>query len=662
MKTVFHQPEITNLRESTSREWLDTNGLGGYASGTVCNLHTRKYHGLLVAVLAQPPGSYVLLSQLEDWVEINDRRFAMVSHQYVGTVSPDGYTRQLRFEQEICPTFLYQCGELTVTRRVMMVQGANTVLIRYDFEGPTTGAVLRFRPLLAFRHVHQVTQANGTLSSATEAIANGFATRPYASMPRVCVQTNVKSSFSPDPVWYYRCEYSVDAERGFDHTEDLSSPGIMEVRLRAGQPVIVAASLEPVEGNLARAWQQEESRRAAVVAADAAEPAGGLSEGEKQLRVGLRQAARQFLITLPGDGPALHAGYHWFGPWGRDTLLALPGVAFLRGELELGARILTGFARLEQRGLLPNFVNPDGTGAYTTADASLWFFWTVQQYLLAGGSLETVRRQFWPVMLSIIRHFRAGTDNGILVDSDGLLRAGHPAMSVTWMDAQVGGRPIIPRWGYVVELNALWYNAVSFTLELSRKKFNEYVEDLDSDFGTRLQHAFVRRFWQADRGLLLDTVNEYSSDASVRPNAIFAVSLPWSPLSKEQQQAVVQLVKRDLFTPYGLRSLSTGDMRYRGLCQGEHWVRELAYHQGSVWPWFLAHFAEALFRAEGRTRENRALFTGVTGAFEKHMREAGIGSVSEVFDGDAPHLPRGAISQAWNVGELLRLLHLLGKS
>jgi predicted glycogen debranching enzyme len=382
-------------------------------------------------------------------------------------------------------------------------------------------------------------------------------------------------------------------------------------------------------------------------------------ERRTRLYRNLRRTARQFQIELPGGVAAIHAGYHWFGPWGRDTLIALPGLVFQSGDLELGVRILKAFAHFEKKGLLPNFINADGSGAYTAADPSLWFFWTVQQYLKFGGSLETVRREFWPTMLSILRHFIRGTENGIVVDLDGLVRAGSPATAVTWMDAQVGGRPIIPRWGYMVEINALWYNTVCFTLELARKKFSEYVEELDSDYGTRVQHAFVQKFWLADQKLLLDSANEYCSDSSLRPNVIFAVSLPYSPLNQAQQRAVVQAVRRELFTPYGLRSLTPNDMRYHGICQGENWVRELAYHQGSVWPWFLAHFAEALFRAEGRTKENKALFAGVVDAFEHHLHEAGVGSVSEVFDGDAPHLPRGAISQAWNVAEVLRLLTLL---
>ncbi|MFA5203946.1 MAG: amylo-alpha-1,6-glucosidase [Lentisphaeria bacterium] len=660
MEIRFHRDQCRELREACGREWLDTNGVGGYASGTICNCHTRKYHGLLAANLAQPPGTFLLLSHFEDWLEAGGERHYLVTHQYGDAVSPDGYLRQELFEQGLCPRFRYQCGAFTVSRRVMMVQGRNQVLVRYDLEDgpPEEGAELWLRPLLAYRNIHAVAAANPKLDGRTVPLGDGFSITPYSGLPSLCVQAQPAPAFTAQPCWYYRFHYEADAERGFEHHEDLYTPGVLRVPLKPGRPVIVSAGLEPVR-DPALVWEQEEERRRLRQQAVDREAADIASEPAQRLHASLHRAATQFLINLPGDGPALHAGYHWFGPWGRDTLIALPGLTFHGGDLEQGARILKNVARLERHGLLPNFLNPDGTGAYTAADPSLWFFWCVQQYLASGGNVETVRRDYWPAMLAIIRHFQEGTHNGIQVDGTGLVRAGTPSTAVTWMDAQVGGRPIIPRWGYMVEINALWYNAVSFALDLSRRVFQECVETLDADYGTRIQCAFQRKFWIKEENWLYDTVNEAGNDNAVRPNQLLAVSLPFSPLTKEQQKAVVRRCRDELFTPFGLRSLSAEDLRYRGICQGENWVRELAYHQGSVWPWLLCHFAEALFKAEGRTAKNRALFNPVIIAFDKHLHDAGVGSVSEVFDGDAPHLPRGAISQAWNVAGLLRLLHVL---
>ena len=663
MKLHIEQPELANLRNALSREWLETNGLGGYASGTIANCHTRKYHGLLVASLAQPAGTFVLLSRLDDQVEVNGKTYALSTNQYGETFAPDGYLRQLRFEQEHCPAFVYNCGGLTITRRIMMVQGQNTVLVRYEADGDEAlAATLRLRPLLAFRSIHAITRANSGLNPQAEAMANGFSVQPYAGMPTLFVQTNLKPVFTAESAWYYNFKYAADAERGFEHIEDQFTPGLLTLTLKPGKPVIFSASTEPATATLTRLWQQEEARRIKLADADATAFKPDWDDERRELFLALRQAGRQFEIETPTEGPAIQAGYHWFGPWGRDTIIALPGLTFLQpgADLARGVKILKAFVKYEKRGLLPNFINADGTGVYTAADTSLWFFWAVQQYLAAGGEHETVRRFFWPTMIAIIRNFMAGTDNGIAVDADGLLRAGTPSTTVTWMDSQVGGRPIIPRWGYMVEINALWYNALVFTLELAKKKFRENIEDMDSEYVTHVRFSFVRKFWDAENKRLLDTVNESSSDTSLRPNSLLAVSLPNSPLSVEQQKAVVKAVKAELFTPYGLRSLSPHDIRYRSSCQGENWVRELAYNQGSVWPWFLAHFAEALLKTEPKSRENPAIFNSIVAAFDAHILEGGIGSVSEVFDGDAPHAPRGSIAQAWNVAELLRFLQVTG--
>ncbi|MFA4945775.1 MAG: amylo-alpha-1,6-glucosidase [Lentisphaeria bacterium] len=667
MKLEFTQAELADFREALSTEWLETNGLGGYASSTILNCHSRKYHGLLVTRLPRPSGCFVLVSALEDAVETAaGRALPLASHEYCGnTIHPDGHVRQTRFEQELMPTFTYGCGDFTVTRRIQMIQGRDLTLLRYDLTGtpPGGGATLAFRPLLAFRDIHHITRANGTLDGAITLLPDGFSIAPYAALPRLHLQTTPPPACTPEPAWYYKFFYATDARYGLEHAEDLFTPALVRLPLAAGTPVYIALATGPVSEPLAELWAAEEQRRRRAATADLARlPDGaGLDEPAVRLELSLHRAARQFMLRLPSGGAALHAGYHWFGPWGRDTLIALPGIAFLNGEREFGAEILKSLARLEKEGLLPNFINPDGSTAYTAVDPSLWFFWAVQQYLAGGGSLETVRREFWPTMLAILRNFQRGTRSGLLVDvENGLLRAGAPALAVTWMDAQVGGRPIVPRWGYMVEINALWYNALCFVEDLAHRHFRETLEGvLDSDASIRVRHAFVQKFWKTDGSGLYDFVNESTQDGSLRPNALLAVSLPHSPLSTEQQKVVLAGIRRELFTPFGLRSLTPADLRYRGVCQGESWVRELAYHQGSVWPWFLPHFAEALFRVEGRTPETEALFQPVIAAFVQHLRIGGVGSISEVFDGDEPHTQRGAISQAWNVAELLRLLHLL---
>ena len=659
MKPITVRGPDCSVPGALRKEWLDTNGIGGYASGTVAGCHTRKYHGLLVADLAAPAGTFVLVSQAEDWlVGRGGRRQFLVTHEYPGTYHPHGHRRVHRFEAGLTPSFTFRCDAMWVTRRLLMPQGENTTLLRYELRGRCAEATICIRPLLAFRDVHCLTHENPHVDPGTEPLANGFSTRPYEGMPRLFIWTDLASDFTPEFLWYRDVLYERDARRGLEHREDLFTPGVLSVRLAPGGALMVAFSAEEPHEDLSETWRREEERRREQARAVDRMAPRRMRGGSRMLYRRLVRTSRQFLVRCRGVGPTVHAGYHWFAPWGRDTLIALPGVAFLTGLHDFGVDVLRSCASLEQRGLLPNFVKPDGTAVYTAADPSLWFFWTVQQYLKSGGLLETVHADFWPTMLSILSHYRAGTDNRIHTDASGLLRAGGPGTPVTWMDAQIGGRAVIPRWGYAVEICALWYNALCFSAELA-ERFGEPLAWLTDDFRESVREAFTDTFWLPGRQVLLDRANEYQVDDAVRVNQILAASLPYSVLTPEQQRSVVEVVHEELFTPYGLRSLTPEDIRYRPTCQGDQWLRDLGYHQGSVWPWLMAHFADAYIRVHGRGRGSLRLFEPVIDALGAHLLEHGLGSISEVFDGDPPHAARGAISQAWHVGECIRLLHVL---
>ena len=653
MKHTIKAPECGRLPEALDREWLVVNGIGGYASGTIAGCNSRKYHGLLVAQLTHPVGLYVLLSQLEDSFEgKNGRAWPLSTHEYPGTFFPDGCTHLERFEMEGGPVFHYRCGTMRIIRRVLMAPGRNAVLIRYEATGPDRTGTLLIRPQLAFRDIHATAHENSECHRDISPFRNGFLLRLYMGMPALRFASNRKSSFHPEPLWYRHVLYRRDADRGFDYREDLFSPGELRLRLRPGEPVILAVSVsaDPV-GRLSRVWD----RAAAHLRRPA--PAIPKKNSARLLLDELAGAARQFLIRRPDTGAAVHAGYHWFAPWGRDGLIGLPGLTFATGNRKVGEEILRDAVQLEHRGLLPNFVNADGTPAYTAADPALWLFWTVQQYLAFGGDIEWIRREMWPVLRTILEQYRTGTSNRIHADPEtGLISAGAPGMTTTWMDARIGGRPVVPRWGFMVELNALWYNALCCARELG-DRFNDPIKWLDDPLCANVREAFEARFWLADQETLLDTFNDFVADDTVRPNQVLAVSLPHSPLAPAKQRVVVELVHQELFTPRGLRSLTPRDIRYRSTCDGDHLVRDLAYHQGSVWPWLLAHFGDAWFRVHGRTPEATRIFDPVIESFIEHLDEAGLGSISEIFDGDPPHMPRGAIAQAWNVGELIRLLH-----
>jgi len=385
---------------------------------------------------------------------------------------------------------------------------------------------------------------------------------------------------------------------------------------------------------------------------------------ERQLIRLLLQAGRRFLIRIPSGRPAVIAGYHWFGEWGRDTLISLPGLTFCSGRSGEGLEILIRLARFERHGLLPNiFAEGAGDHAFNTVDAPLWYFWAVQQLLRHDHSTRTktaVEKSLWPVLKDILRQFLHGTLFNIYMDDNGLLHAGAGDRALTWMDACVDNHPVTPRHGYPVEINALWYNAVCFAAELARQNGGDREFHFD-ELIPRIRRSFRETFWSPEDACLGDVFHQGFLDRSIRPNQLFAVSLPYSPLETEQGRLIVAKVQSELLTPVGIRTLSPRDERYRGRYEGPPAVRDGAYHQGTVWPWLLGPFGEAWLRvAADREAAKESLRAYLFAFLNRHFREAGIGCVSEVFDGDPPHRPGGCIAQAWSTAELIRLYSLLG--
>ena len=684
--------EESNLTPVLQSEWLDVNGRGGYASSTLLNCHTRKYHGLLVARLASPPGRYVLLSKFEDVFSCGDRRRPLTCHQYPNHFFPEHYSFLKTFQQDLCPQFIYEGDGIRIRKSLMMAAEEDCLLVRYDLDDCPAPGVLRLRPFLAFRDYHCLTRENPFLRSKILAVKNGFSIRPYAGMPPLVIQTNIKPVWQEQPLWYHDFEYAEEAARGYEHHEDLFSPGILEIPLRKGKTVIVSSSPAPFYGRLSKKWDDEERRRRGFAQEDgviavtlemaAPEPhtqgqteedatlAGGVradatispDDGEEQelIRLLLR-AGRQFLIRTPEGRPAIIAGYPWFGEWGRDTLISLPGLTFCCGRIQEGVEILTQIAKFEQQGLLPNvFSEEDRNHAYNTVDAPLWYFWAVQQLLKYKFNNEAVvEKKIWPVLKNILRQFLHGTIFNIYMDDNGLLHAGAEGRALTWMDACIDNRPVTPRYGYPVEINALWYNAVCFAAELAARFGDQefYFQALIP----RIRQSFQETFWIGEGAYLGDVYHDGQLDRSIRPNQIFAVSLPHSPLNADQGRQVVKKVSDELLTPVGLRTLSPRDPQYRGRYEGSPAERDEAYHQGTVWPWLLGHYGEAWLKVaadKGEAKDSLHLYLRTF--LCRHFREAGIGCVSEICDGDAPHHPNGCISQAWSVAELIRLYTLLG--
>ena len=649
MRFSFDKAACQNTRRALHKEWLLTNGLGDYASSSVLCCNTRKYHGLLA--VNTPLGRHVLLSALEESVLGGGKEFFLSTSQHPRTLHPRGH----EYLESVCldhwPQFTYRVGDVRLRREMFLVRGASRLALRWSIQGisklpPLT---LRIRPLLAYRHFHALTTANPHLNAQTTQVPQGFSITPYAGLPTLFVQVSGPHAFLPAPDWFHHVEYMQERERGFAYSEDLFQPGILEIPLPPlpeGGSVCMVVGTQELTQDPAELWQTESQARMRSHESDEAGLIGHLA-----------RAGRQFCIEGPSGRPAVLAGYHWFDAWGRDTLISLPGLAFYAQRTDFGLRVLEQVAASLKNGLTPNCFAEDGNHAYNSADASLWYAFAVQCYLKENpDGLNWVRERAWPALKAIVEGYRQGPGMDIYVDENGLLHAGNEHTQLTWMDAQADGRPVTPRHGCPVELNALWYNTLAFVDHLAslfREPEWEAAKALRA-----LRASFFEHFWVArGGGYLGDVWREGLLDQSVRPNQILAVSLPYPVLEEQHQPQVVECVRNKLLTPFGLRTLSPDDPGYRGRYEGGPAERDAAYHQGTVWPWLLGHYTDALLRvAWDVDGAAQALLDRVTPLFCDHLADAGLASISEIFDASPPYRPNGCIAQAWSVAECLRML------
>ena len=659
--TVLESPLVRFGREicgdlpsGIRREWIVTNGLGGYASGTLAGIATRRYHGLLVAALTPPVGRTVLVGGMVEWAAYGGRRYPLSTHEYGdGTIDPPGYKYQRAFQLEgMLPVWHYELADAVLEKRVWMPYGANATYVRYRLIRGTEPVTLEITPLVTYRDFHALRSGQGW-SPEVGAVAGGVMIRASAdAVPYRLVCDG--GGFARGGGWYWNFRHREEGARGFDERSDLYAPGVFHASLPPTESVTLVATAEAgkvVESSAAlhgaRARQEELLRRA------------GVAHGDPVLQQ-LTLAADQFVVSRSTDGDAgktVIAGYHWFNDWGRDTMISLPGLALCTGHRDEAAGILRAFARWVDDGLLPNNF-PDRPGVlpgYNTADASLWYVLAVRAYHEATGDDRLVD-ELVPVLREILDRHLAGTRYGIGMDpADSLLRAGQPGVQLTWMDAKVGDWVVTPRIGKPVEINALWYNAlrtVAAFLALRR----EVAAERYATVAERVRASFRARFLGRDRRYLADVVDgPGGDDLTLRPNQILAVSLPFPLLADADAAGVVDTVGRSLLTTYGLRSLGPDSPAYRGDYGGDVARRDGAYHQGPAWAWLLGPYAEAHHRVHGDPEAALALLR----SFEHHLSDAGLGTISEIFEGDPPHLPKGCIAQAWSVAEVLRVWRAL---
>jgi predicted glycogen debranching enzyme len=647
MPISFDATVTHDLEQAASREWLDANGLGGWASGTIAGCHTRRYHGLLVAATRPPVGRMVLLSKLAETVIDGDGRFELDTNRYRGAVHPRGHELLLSFALDPLPTFVYEAGGVTLKKTIAAIHGENTTVVLYEVLEAPSPFTLELRPLIAYRDYHALQHANGELRFAIASFKDGvFRARPYDGAPELFLQL-ATAGFEAKPDWYFGFEYTEERARGLDAHEDLFCYGAFRRRLAKGERFGVIVSTGPVAGRDPIALVASELARRKALADGAASGDG--------LQGTLVLAADTFVVRRGEDLRTIVAGYPWFSDWGRDTMIALPGICLATGRHDDAKRILRAFARSVDAGMLPNrFSDAGGDPEYNAVDATLWFLVAAHRYLEATGDEAFVLGELLPVFEDIVAWHERGTRHGIRVDDDGLLRAGEAGAQLTWMDAKVGDWVVTPRHGKAVEVQALWYNALCILADLEKRAGRGDECASLTARAKRVKERFVETFWNAEASCLFDVVDGDRKDASIRPNQIFAISLPHALLPKDKARAVLAVVEDKLVTPYGLRSLSPDDPSYRGRYEGDPSSRDASYHQGTVWSWLLGPYADALVKTNGAIGKSKA-----RKAIERlapHLLVAGLGTISEIFDGDAPHAPRGCPSQAWSVGEALRVV------
>lgn len=650
-----------DIGELLEREWLITNGLGGYASGTVIGCPTRRYHGTLVWSRMPPLQRFVMLANtLERLITPSGEEVDLSTFEFSGAIHPQGYTRLVEFDYETAPPepwvrFTWMVGDVKVIKRIRLIHQEPHCTITYEIL-PTAGGTHRFmvKPLLAMRDFHYLRRKPAGNPFELQTLPNAVHIR--SSVDRdvtLCLAASgpmaQQTQFSEAQDWWYNFLYRKEAERQMDCGEDLYAPGWFTVQGEGPLVLQITAvpGVDDIVAGVRRAWkgpreQPSESWRIS---------------GPREAKV-LGRAAQQFLVerrTTSGQSMlTILAGYHWFGDWGRDTAIAIPGILLSTGRYEEARDVLTTFAEHQQNGLIPNVFDDRGAGcAYNSVDASLWFVRIVEQLAEATQDKTIWQGKLGQAVRNVVESFLAGTDYDIRAREDGLLWCGNPETQLTWMDAKFNGRAITPRHGMPVEINALWIHALHVAARhVAGEKASEW-----SELAGKAQQRFAETFWYEQGGYLYDVVRDDFKDTSLRPNQAIALAMPDCPLTAEQQKRALQAVQEKLLTPYGLRTLSPDHPDYKPRCDGSWSERDEAYHQGTVWPWLIGPFLEAYLRLNGHSQEAQDQARAWLEPLLKHLEcDACLGSISEIFDGDAPHKPRGCVAQAWSVSEVLRAL------
>ena len=656
------QKALSRFDECIQKEWLVTNGLGGYASSTVLGVNTRKYHGLLVAALHPPGDRTVCLAKLDEEVYLDNNIYQLGANEFHGKIFPQGYLFLKEFSVSPFPRYVYNVQGIEIRKTIFMPKEKNAVAVTYKvLNRGYAEAKIKVYPLLTCRHFHSVVDRwkNPLGFSQQQNCREVTFKTPKATV----TVRSTKGEFNEKATWIEHLYYHEEARRGESSIEDCYQPGYFEVVVphkRERDFAIVTAASEnsqecheildafgtamyEVNGQLKSETSQRENLLAKFYGSHIEVPTSDWLNW-------ILLAADAFAVKGAGDRKSVMAGYFWFETWGRDTFISLPGLLLATGRFEDAEKILLNFMRHSEQGLIPNFFQDrSGEAAYNTVDATLWYVNAVLQYLKYTGDFKFVQQQLWENLKVIVESHQKGTAFDIQLDSDGLLAHGP---RLTWMDAEVNGEAVTPRAGKAVEIQALWYNALK-TMRLLAHKFDEVsLIEKYTEMACEAQENFNAKFWTDENGFLFDVVEASGFDASLRPNQIIAVALDFTMLDNAKRESVVDAVRRELVTPYGLRTLAQSDLWYKGMYVGDRRSRDRAYHNGTVWPWLLGPYVTACRKA--KSNSDYDLKHRLTSLLTQQITQAGLGTISEIFDGDPPHRPRGCIAQAWSIAEPLR--------
>jgi predicted glycogen debranching enzyme len=638
----FDKNLLVNLEYSLQREVLRSNRAGSYISTSLSGCNTRKYHGLLVCPLEELDGEkHVLLSSLDESVVQHGSVFNLGIHKFIGDhYEPKGHKYIRDFSMDIIPRTTFQVGGVVLIKERILVEKEQQLLIKYTLEESHSPTVLRFRPFLAFRNVHQLSKANLYANTRYSEIENGIKIKLYDGYPFLYMQFSKSMEFIPAPDWQYGIEYPKEQNRGYEYKEDIFVPGYFEIPIKKGESIIFSASTKE---SLPRSYKPIFAREVK-------------NRVPRDTFLGsMTNSAQQFFVKK-NDQTDLIAGFPWYESITRQTLIALPGLTLDLNDHTTCEQVLDTQIESLKDGLFPKFPGKSGT-FYDSIDAPLWFFWSVQQFYRQIKNADKIWKKYGPAMKSILSSYKNGTDFNIHMLENGMIYGKTSNVALTWMDSYVDGKPVVQRSGIPVEVNALWYNAITLALELAEAEDDQEFISEWKDLPALVAKSFVDLFWSEERQYLADCIDGDTKDWSIRPNMLIAAALEFSPLDREKQKAILSTIKRELLTPRGLRTLSPRDPRYKGICQGNNQERELAIHQGTVWPWFISFFVESYLRIH--KRGGLPFVKKIIEGFEVEMTENCIGTISEMYNGNPPHRGEGAISQAWSVAALIHAYKLL---